>query len=224
LLWASFLLAITALFPLVNPVGSALVFAELIGEEPSRFYHWLASQVALATVVFLLATEYLGSVLLRFFGLTLPIVQITGGLVMAASAWHLLFEKDSTVGVRHKRIEVGGDIRKEQQLLGGVFYPYTFPITAGPGTLVTMITLSAHASSYAWPERLTAHGGIALAAAILGTSIYVCYGFATSLLARVSVPTLHGIMRVMAFILMCNGAKVLWSGLEPLVNVVISHR
>jgi hypothetical protein len=67
--------AITELFPLVNPVGSALVFAELIGEEPSRFYHWLASQVALVTVVFLLATEYLGSVLLRFFGLTLPIVH-----------------------------------------------------------------------------------------------------------------------------------------------------
>lgn len=143
---------------------------------------------------------------------------------MTATAWHLLFERDSTVGAQHKRIEVGDSIDKERQLLGGIFYPYTFPITAGPGTLVTMLTLSAHASSYALPDRLAAHSGIALAAAILGVSIYVCYGYATSMLGRVSVPTLHGILRVMAFIFMCNGAKVLWGGLQPLLDIAVVRR
>jgi multiple antibiotic resistance protein len=223
MVWLTFLLAITALFPLVNPVGSALVFAEMVGDEPPHCYRSLARHVAVATFGFLLLTEYLGSLLLRFFGLTVPIVQIAGGLVMSASAWHLLFEKDSTAGSKHKRIEAGEDIDKENQILGGVFYPYTFPITAGPGTLVTMLTLSAHASSYSLPERLAAHGGIALAGAVLSATVYFCYGYATSMLRWVSVPTLHGILRVMAFILMCNGAKVLWGGLQPLLNMAVAH-
>jgi multiple antibiotic resistance protein len=223
MVWLTFLLAITALFPLVNPVGSALVFAEMVGDEPAQCYRSLARHVAITTFAFLLLTEYLGSLLLRFFGLTLPIVQIAGGLVMSASAWHLLFEKDATAGSKHKRMEAGEDFNKESQILGGVFYPYTFPITAGPGTLVTMLTLSAHASSYALPERLAAHGGIALAAVILSASVYFCYGYATSMLGWVSVPTLHGILRVMAFILMCNGAKVLWGGLQSLLNLAVPH-
>ena len=78
-----FLLAFTALLPLGNPFGSALVFLGMVGEEPDAVYRQLAGRVAAGTFVFLLSIEYLGSVILGFFGIALPIVQVAGGLVIA---------------------------------------------------------------------------------------------------------------------------------------------
>jgi multiple antibiotic resistance protein len=195
----------------VNPVGSALVFAEQVGNDPPRFYRSLARHLAMPTFSFLLITEYLGSLLLRFFGLTLPIVQIAGGLVMAATAWQLLFEKDSTAGAQHKRIEIGGDINKERQLLGRGL-------------------LSVYVSDHRWPGN-TCHDADAQRSRIfvcsIGKASYSRWncpyrGVAQRiglLLLRIcgahawmGVGALHGILRIMAFILMCNGAKVLWGG------------
>jgi multiple antibiotic resistance protein len=106
LTWKAFLLALTALLPLINPIGSALVFLGLVGVQPVAIYKRLARKIAVTTFGFLLVIEFVGSLLLSFFGISLPIVQITGGLVIAATAWTLLFEKDSGAHARNKHQEI----------------------------------------------------------------------------------------------------------------------
>src|ERR1700733_2311361 len=101
-IWVSFLLTFTALLPLINPIGSALVFLGLVGDESPDVYKRLARGVAVTTTAFLIVIEFLGSFLLIFFGISLPIVQVTGGLVISATAWSLLFEKDATAHARNK--------------------------------------------------------------------------------------------------------------------------
>jgi multiple antibiotic resistance protein len=217
LLSKSFILALTALLPLINPIGSALVFLGLVGDEPAEVYRQLARKIAVATFGFLLVIEFIGSRVLNFFGISLPIVEITGGIVIAATAWALLFEKDANAGNRGKREEIEGSAPIEDDDLNGkIFYPFTFPITAGPGTLVVMITLSAHASVSSLVGTAEGYGGIAIAAAVLGASVYLCYGYAPRLIKAVSPATVHGILRVMAFILMCIGAQIAWRGLSLL--------
>ena len=108
MIWLSFLLAFTALLPLINPVGSALIFLGLVGDESAAVYRHLAGKIAIATVVFLLVIEFLGSLLLSFFGISLPIVQVTGGIIIAATAWSLLFENDASVNTRKKNEEIAG--------------------------------------------------------------------------------------------------------------------
>ncbi len=134
--WTSFLLAFTALLPLINPIGSALIFLGLVGDEPAQVYHSLARRIAMATFFFLVVIEFLGSLLLSFFGISLPIIQLTGGLVIVATAWTLLFDKDSSSHARGKHQEIGdsapasgrrGSRRRKS------FTPFTFPLTAGPG-------------------------------------------------------------------------------------------
>jgi small neutral amino acid transporter SnatA (MarC family) len=66
------------------------------------------------------------------------------------------------------------------------FYPLTFPITAGPGCIVVMITLSAQASAQRGFADLEAHGGITLAVAALSAVVSVCYGFAPMIAARIN--------------------------------------
>jgi multiple antibiotic resistance protein len=223
--WISFLLAFTALLPLINPVGSALIFLGLVGDESMVVYRHLARKIAFATVIFLLVIEFLGSLLLSFFGISLPIVQVTGGIVIAATAWSLLFENDASVNTRKKNEEIAGSGSEDHgDLDGKIFYPFTFPITAGPGTLVVMLTLSARVSNKGLPGTFAGHAGIVIAAIVLSASVYFCYSYAPKLIKAVSPSTVHGILRVIAFILMCIGVQIAWNGISMLGATLVRHK
>lgn len=225
LTWRAFLLAFTALLPLINPIGSALVFLGLVGEQPAMVYKQLAGRIALATFGFLVVIEFVGSLLLSFFGISLPIVQITGGLVIAATAWTLLFEKGSGAHARNKRQEIADSMpADDKDLTEKIFYQFTFPITAGPGTLVIMVTLSAHASQNNLPFAAATHGGIVMAAAVLSVSVYLCYAYAPKLINAVSPSATNGILRVVAFILMCIGVQIGWNGVALLTASSMVHK
>lgn len=226
LIWRSFLIAFTALLPLINPIGSALVFLGLVGDESEAVYRRLARGVAFATFIFLVVIQFLGSLLLGFFGLSLPIVQVTGGLIIAATGWNLLFEKDAAADARNKHKEIGGSMASdgEENLNDKIFYPFTFPVTAGPGTLVVMLTLSARVPPNVLTERLQGHLGILLAALVLSASVYLCYGYAPKITQSISPSSVHGMLRVIAFILMCIGVQIAWNGISVLAAGLLAHR
>jgi multiple antibiotic resistance protein len=188
----------------------------LVGDEAPILYQRLARRIAVSTVLFLVVIELLGAWLLRFFGVSLPVVQVSGGLIIAATAWTMLFENDANAAARDKHQEAANCMRKDEDLAGKIFYPFTFPITAGPGTLVVTMTLSAHVGETTLAGRVAAYGGIALAAAVLSVFVYFCYAYAPLLVKLVSEATVHGILRVIAFILMCIGVQIAWNGFSML--------
>src|ERR1700678_3205254 len=222
--WLSFLLAFTALLPLISPIGSAVIFLGLVGDEPVAVYRQLARKIAIATIAFLVGIEFLGSLLLSFFGISLPVVQLTGGIVIAATAWSLLFENDANANARKKNAEMCNGSEGDDNLAGKIFYPFTFPITAGPGTLVVMLTLSARVSNKGLAETSAGHLGIVLAAAILSASVYFSYAYAPKVIKAVSASTVHGILRVIAFILMCIGVQIAWNGISMLGTTLLNHK
>src|SRR5271168_1464137 len=103
LLWNSFLIAFSALLPLINPLGSALIFLGLVGDASPAVYRSLARRIAINNIIFLTVIELLGSAILRFFGISLPIVQLSGGIVIAAIGWSVLNEQDGNKPPRDKR-------------------------------------------------------------------------------------------------------------------------
>jgi len=209
-------LAFSALLPLVNPVGDALVFLGLVGSAPPAVYRTLARKIAISTTVFLIAIEAGGTLVLNFFGISLPVVQIAGGLALAAMGWNLLNEKEVSEKANIPDID-GKTIQSLQQK---VFYPFTFPITAGPGCIVVMVTLSAHASVKGMLASATAHAGIAIAVILLSIAVYFCYGHAPAITSRVSPATTHGILRLIAFVLLCIGVQITTNGIEAIVKTM----
>jgi multiple antibiotic resistance protein len=209
-------LALSALLPLINPLGSALFFVGLVGPAPPDVYRRLARKIALTTTLFLLVNDAVGTVILKFFGISLGVMQVSGGLVLAAMGWALLNQSQPQA---QNRPEFGDtDLAS---LESQVFYPFTFPITAGPGCVVVMVTLSAHASRGGGIADLAAHAGIALAIVLLSVAVYVCYGYAPVITARVRPQTAHGILRVVAFVLMCIGVQITWNGVEALLTPIL---
>jgi len=221
--WSAFFLAFTALLPLINPVGSALVFLGLVGSAPPSVYRNLARRIAISNVIFLGVFELIGSAILHFFGISLPIVQFAGGIVIAAMGWGVLNQKESATSVQGKEEELGDQgVEKLNHLSEKIFYPFTFPITSGPGTLVAMLTLSAHVSGHTVTSHVLSHLGVFVAVVVLSIVVYFCYGYAPKITSKISASTAHGVLRVIAFILFCIGVQIAWNGLSLLLRDLLT--
>ena len=225
LIWSEFAIAFSALLPLVNPLGSALIFLGLVGPAEPEVYRSLARRIAINTILFFAVIDVVGSAILAFFGISLPIVQVSGGLVVAAMGWSLLNQPDDQSGAdKRKAADAATDARQVKgTLFEKTFYPLTFPITAGPGSLVLMLTLSAHVRQPTITQTIFAQTGLMLAVALLTGTVYFSYAYAPRLAASVSPSTVHGIVRVIAFILLCIGVQIAWNGFSSLFGTLLQH-
>jgi multiple antibiotic resistance protein len=218
LVWKFFALGFSALLPLVNPLGSAFVFLGLVGLAPIETYRSLARKIAINTVIFLIVIALIGSSLLSFFGISLPIMQVSGGIVIAMIGWQLLNQQDTKPSAEKTASAQPAVTEPEiAALKSKAFYPFTFPITAGPGTLVVMLTLSIHAKQPVITQTLLAYAGLFVAILLLSASVYLCYAYAPKIVRSISPATAHGILRVVAFILFCIGIQIAWNGLSVLL-------
>jgi multiple antibiotic resistance protein len=212
-----FALAFSALLPVINPLGSALVLLGLVGNAPASVYRDLARKIAIRTTLFLAVVELVGTAFLEFFGISLPVVQVAGGLVLATMGWSLLNQQEAKADP--DRAEVAdatfGSLQQK------IFYPLTFPVTAGPGCIVVTLTLSAHASAKGVLPDVMAHLGIVLAVVALSLLVFMSYAYAPKITARIPPQTAHGILRVIAFVLLCIGVQITWNGVEALLKTVV---
>jgi multiple antibiotic resistance protein len=212
-------LAFSALLPVVNPLGSALVFLGLVGEAPDSVYRDLARQVAIRTTLFFLAVELVGTALLTFFGISLPVVQVAGGLVLAAMGWGLLNQRAARPNPSAPAVTEAsyGSLQEK------VFYPLTFPVTVDPGCIVVMLTLSAHASVKTLRDNVLSHAGILVAVIALSLIVYLSYAYAPKITQRISPQTAHGLLRIIAFVLLCIGVQISWNGVHSLIRIAMQQ-
>src|SRR5579872_1813860 len=122
------LLTISALFPIVNPLGGSPIFLARTDGYPTGARRALAQQVALNSFFVLVGSYFIGSYILEFFGISLPVVQVGGGLIVIAAGWSMLKQ-----GGADERSELHRGI--PQDLYGQAFYPLTLPLTVGPGSI-----------------------------------------------------------------------------------------
>jgi multiple antibiotic resistance protein len=214
-------LAFSALLPMINPLGSALNLMGIVGEVPPATYKYLARKIAINNVVFLTVIEATGSAILRFFGVSIPVVEVSGGIVIAAIGWSVLNAPATQTEVQFKNNDVTAKTDAGHKLEQMMFYPLTFPVTSGPGTLVVMLTLSAHVSNPNLTRNLLGHLGIFIATVVLSLMVYLCYAYAPKLTSAIAPTTVRGILRVVAFILLTIGVQIAWNGLSVLLKSVL---
>jgi len=207
----SILLIVTALFPIVNPIGGSPVFLLLTQDYSEESRRLLARRVAMNSFILLIVSVVVGTHILSFFGISLPVVQVGGGLIVVSTGWAMLTRSDQVDrGQPHQAV-------KQQDILKNAFYPLTLPLTVGPGSISIAITLGANE-----PHRL-GHNVIALISAAVGSAliavtIYLCYGYASKLAAAVGPSGMNVILRLSSFLLVCIGVQIFWNGLSALIK------
>jgi multiple antibiotic resistance protein len=221
LIWTTFVLAFSALLPMINPLGSALSLLGIVGDVPPAAFKNLARRIAINNVIFLTVIEVTGSAILRFFGVSIPVVEVSGGIVIAAIGWSVLNADATRTEVQFKSNDVTAMADASHKLEQMMFYPLTFPVTSGPGTLVVMLTLSAHVSNPNLKRNFEGHAGIFIATFVLSLMVYLCYAYAPRLTSAIAPSTVRGILRVVAFILLTIGVQIAWNGLSLLLKSVL---
>jgi multiple antibiotic resistance protein len=207
----SFLLVYAAIFSIVNPIGGAPIFLSLTRRFPSRVRQALAGRIALNGFLLLLGSLFVGSHVLEFFGLTLPVVRVAGGLVVTSAGWTLLNQETDTRPA--PPAETAGGEEPD------AFYPLTMPLTVGPGSITVAITLGSQRPQGASGIRdlaLIASGAVAGLIAIALT-IYLCYRSAERLERVLGKTGTNVMLRLSAFILVCIGIQICWAGVSALL-------
>src|SRR5580698_3612186 len=90
-----FFLALSALLPLVNPPGTALELLTIVGARDAKPYKVLARKMAVNMTLFLAVVAVAGPYVLQFFGISIEVLQLVGGAVLAALGWQLLNQPDT---------------------------------------------------------------------------------------------------------------------------------
>ncbi len=205
-------LTVSALLPVVNPVGSAVLFLGLVGSADHKRRRRLARRVAFDMTLFLLIVLIVGTNILSFFGISMPVVQVAGGFVLATMGWSLLNKPNPGAGSLLPTSAPTADLESL------AFYPLTFPLTVGPGCIVVTLTLSAHASKPSLVQTAVAYLAVTVGIIIVATSVYLSYTYADRLTRRISAPMAEGIMRIISFILLCIGGEFMWEGVANLIR------
>jgi len=208
----SILLVVSALFPIVDPIGGAPVFLSLTLSYDTRTRRLLARRIAMNSFILLIASFTIGSHVLSFFGISLPVVPVGGGMVVIATGWALLAQTDQS-----DRDAVGRTVNCKEAF-HDAFYPLTLPLTVGPGSISVAITLGANAPHQNWGASLLSILAAVIGSVIIAATIYLCYGFADRLSALVGPGGTNVIVKLTSFLLVCIGVQILWNGLSQLLR------
>ena len=207
----SILLVISALFPIVDPIGGAPVFLSLTLNYDRETRRLLARRIALNSFILLVASFTVGSHVLSFFGISLPVVQVGGGMIVVASGWALLRQEDG-----NGRNAVGRAVDCKD-VLHDAFYPLTLPLTVGPGSISVAITLGAN-EPHTFGASLLSILAAAIGSVIVAATIYLCYAFADRLALALGPTGTNVIVKLTSFLLVCIGVQIVWNGASQLLR------
>ncbi|HEY5049147.1 MAG TPA: MarC family protein [Rhizomicrobium sp.] len=209
----TFLLIYAGLFPIVNPIGSAPIFLSLTRPWSMDERNALALRVAVNSFFLLLGSLFVGSHVLEFFGITLPVVRVAGGMVVTAFGWRLLHEGESPPIFR--KPDAGGTTKGPDT----AFYPLTMPLTVGPGSIAVAITLGSQWPKTAhWADLAVIAGAAVFGLLAMSATIYIAYRFAGRVLRALGDSGTRAVMQLTAFILLCIGVEIVCSGVGALIG------
>jgi multiple antibiotic resistance protein len=203
------------LLPIINPLSTAPIFAATVGGN-KQVAKRLARQVAINSWIVIVVSILVGTYVLALFGISLPVVRIGGGLLVAATGWRMLnrTEEDDV----HAAAAAVTTEMSHAEIVRRSFFPITFPLTTGPGTIAASIALGADAPR---TPLLYLAGAIVAAAgaAIVSVCLYLIFKNSAQVLAKLGEVGTLVMIRLMAFILLCIGIQIMWTGWAELNSI-----
>jgi multiple antibiotic resistance protein len=208
------LLIVAGLFPIINPPAAGFIVLSLVPHVSLAERAEMARRIAINSFVILLASLLIGAYVLSFFGISIPVLRVAGGIIIGMAGWNLLQSPDDDEAEEEAQARPAH--ARPASLRAKAFYPLTLPITVGPGSIAVAIALGTGSPREGLsPVHLT---GVGVALVILCASIYVCVRFAGHMERLLGAVGTQVAMRLFAFVIFCIGVQLLWLGLSELLQ------
>jgi MarC family membrane protein len=187
-----------ALFPIVNPFGGVPFFYALTTNYTRPERNMSALKTALYVFAILVFFLFLGRFVLNFFGLSLPVLRIAGGLIVAHSAWGMV------TGTERVTVAEGNEAATKADIS---LTPMAMPMLSGPGSIGVVMGLAATTSSP------LSYLGMVLGIAGLGLAVYLFLRLGGPLVARLGPTAAGAINRIFGFLILSVAVQLIWDGL-----------
>jgi multiple antibiotic resistance protein len=207
-------LVFAALFAILNPPANVPIFLAATSGCSSDVRKMLAWRIAVNVFIILVVSMFVGSYILNFFGLSLPIVQVGGGLLIMSIGWGLLQQNEDSASAP------SATAWRPEELATRAFYPLTLPLTVGPGSMSVAITLGAntHQSELIVVAAIVS---MVLGVALVSLTVYLCDRFAEDIARMLGRTGTSVVLRLSAFIALCIGVQITWNGVSTLVRTLL---
>jgi multiple antibiotic resistance protein len=203
-----------SLFPAVNPVGSAFIIDPLLGNLDYTERKRAAKKIALYCFVICIVSALIGSWIMRLFGISIPIVQLAGGVLICRMGWQLL-NTDQVKGEK----ETAQPVRRPGDIDNLLFYPISFPMSTGAGTISVILTLAAHEDETDLVNHVLNLAALFIAILFICLLIYICYANTARLINRLGPRGEQIVNRLSAFLVFCIGMQIAWGGIRTLFRL-----
>jgi multiple antibiotic resistance protein len=210
------LLVIGALFPIVDSPDNIPIFLTLTPGLSAADRDILARKIAVNSFALLAVSVLIGTHILAFFGISLPVVQVGGGLLVTSVGWKLLNQPDDSARGPDSPLKPPN----AYYLSSRAFYPLTMPLTVGPGSISVAIAVGANrapGSERHWILPIAA----LLGCLVIAVTVYLMYRFAEPIGRALGDNAMNVIVRLSSFILICIGVQITWNGASVLLRSIL---
>ncbi len=205
---STFFYSYSTLFPVVDPLGAAMIFLAMTITATRQERQILSTRIAIYSFLMLFVSLWAGSFVLRFFGISVPVLRVGGGLVVAISGWTTLNQPESSKGSNQDNVTVVS----KAELLKKAFYPLTLPLTIGPGAIAVSTAIGSSIEM-----NVGNVVSVSLAALAIALTNLVCFRYSDRITAKLGATGSDAVVRIFSFIMICLGLQILWTGISELV-------
>ncbi|MGB7086301.1 MAG: MarC family protein [Phormidesmis sp.] len=201
--------SLAALFPVIDPIGSVPIFLVLTAGIPKALRNSYAKRIARNIILMLVGFLLVGGGMLKFFGVSLEVVRIAGGIVVFHAAWHTMNAESKISDLENEDATHRAGQHEDIS-----FMPMTIPLLAGPGSIAVTLGLAAEASRLSTTaqtaENLVA---IAIAIALIGLVTYIALRSSTLLLKWLGAGGIQALSRMLGLFVMAIGVQLILNGI-----------
>lgn len=208
------LFGFTGLISITNPFGIAFVFLDRTASLTDVERTALAKKIAINALCVLCVAFFIGTPILHFFGISMQALRIAGGMTVAVGGWQMLNAPDVRPSAAVKNVDADNAMSK-------AFFPFTVPLTTGPGAIATAIALNANRGHRLSEFLTSAIISIVISMAVAWV-IYMTYSRATLFAKYLGSEGTKVAMRVSAFLLLCVGVQIMLTGIGDFLTPVLA--
>ena len=200
---ASAVATFLALFPIVDPFGGVPIFFSLTAKWPAEDRRRTATKTAVYVFVILVVFLFFGRFVLHFFGISLPVLKVAGGLIVANTAWGMVTSTARITPAENDEASTKEDIS---------LTPLAMPLLSGPGAIGVVMALAAHV------DNVLAYVGMVIGIAAVSLTVFFFLILGGPLVRRLGASAVGAINRIFGFLILAIAVQLVWDGMADFKN------
>lgn len=211
-------IGIIALFPVVNPIGTAFIVNPYLSVLSKKEKKKAVRQIVIYAFFISAVSLFGGQWILELFGITIPVIQLAGGIMICKIGWEFLSSDSGSNDTKQVSGQEEYDPEKYNNVKDKLFYPITFPMTTGAGTISVLFTLSAHSASKNLTSYLINTGAILLAIIVMCVLIYIFFLNTKTMIRYLGSNGEKIFNRIIAFLIFSVGLQIAITGITAFIK------